>query len=73
MALKQSIKGAFKGVDVTKPKFTFGWLVAGTFAVIAIFAVYELGKGGYGKGKHFVQGLIPKQAGTVDLESRLGL
>lgn len=73
MALKQSIKGAFKGVDVTKPKLNLGWLVAGTLAVIAIFAVYEMGKAGYGKSKHFVQGLMPKQAGSVDLESRLGL
>ena len=73
MALKQSIKGAFKGADLTKPKLNLGFLVAGTFAVIAIFAVYELGKGGYGKGKNFVQELMPKQAGTVNLESRLGL
>jgi hypothetical protein len=73
MALKKSLKGAFSGVDITKPKPSLGWLVAGTLAVIAVFAVYEMGKGGYGKVKHFTQGLMPKQAGTVDLESRLGL
>jgi hypothetical protein len=73
MAIKKSLKGAFKGVDITKPKPSLGWLIAGTLAVIAIFAVYEMGKAGYGKTKHFVQGVLPKQAGTVDLEARLGL